>query len=53
MMDEMWGEKDIRRSEEIWGGDEMWMGMRWMRFGRNDINEIWKMEVNEIWKEMR
>lgn len=39
-MDEMWGERDIRRSEEMWGGDEMWMGMRWMRLGRNDINRI-------------
>lgn len=33
-MDEMWGEKDIRRGKEMWGGDEMWMGMR---YGRNDI----------------
>lgn len=38
-MDEMWGEKDIRIGGKMWGGDERWMGMR---YGRNDINEIWK-----------
>lgn len=44
MVDEMWGEKDIRRGKEMWGGDEMWMGMR---YGRN---EIWKwMRYGRKW----